>query len=296
MEHKYKCLIPHCKKICDSPSHLEKHMKEMHDVGIEGQIAMDGTKQELMPATKKTIKPTIELFVLNVNLNRHVFISGQTQSGKSVAAKFIFASLPEETKAIFYDYKHDPNHARFITHFPIFTDLKEIEKHFESGKGFFGGKKDMRVIYRPKRIETDVIKTHSLENPNWKKINELANYAFRTGNVILFIDEIAPFTSPQNLPPALYDCYIMGASMGVTIVSITQRPNVVHNTMISEAYTRILFRQELEADRTKLKGVVGAEVADQLHDLLNETFVISYIGQDYERGHLNIPRKLQHIL
>jgi hypothetical protein len=271
-------------------------LKEQVPGTLEEQLP--GTLEEQLPGTlKKQLKhPTLEFNKLDINLNRHVFISGQTQSGKSVSAKFIFASLPKETKAIFYDYKHDPNHARFITHFPVFTELNDIEKHFESTKRLFGGQKDMRVIYQPKRIESDVIKTHSLENPNWKKINELANYVYRTGNIILFIDEIAPFTSPHNLPPALYDCYIMGASRGVTVISITQRPNVVHNTMISEAYTRILFRQELEADRTKLKGIVGGEVADQLHELPNETFIISYIGKDYERGHLNIPQKLKHIL
>jgi len=242
--------------------------------------------------------PVEEMGKVEFDLDRHIFISGQTQTGKSVGAKLIFASLNKSEKAIFYDYKHDPNHKHFVDHFPIFTDLSEIMRYFESDTvGFFKNKKkDMRVIYQPPRIETDVIKTHSLENPNWKRVNDLANYAYRIGNIILFIDEIAPFTSSQALPPALYDCYIMGASRGVTVVSITQRPNVVHNTMISEAYTRIIFRQELEADRIKLKGIIGKEVSEQLHRLPNEIFIVSYVNGDWKRGHFTIPPKYKFIL
>lgn len=310
MKFQHVCPIPGCGKICESKSHLEKHMKEFHNLSIEQQLP--GTLEtqiqqrkvqkrdknnpaniDINTNSKESVK---EIYKVNINLNRHIFISGQTQSGKSVKAKFIFASLSKDTKAIFYDYKHDPNHERFIVHFPVFTELNEIERHFESEKSLFGKKKDMRVIYRPKRVESDVIKTHSLENPNWKKINDLANYAFKKGNVILFIDEIAPFTSPWALPPALYDCYIMGASRGITVVSITQRPSVVHNTMISEAYTRILFRHELESDRTKLKGLVGSEISNQLQELENQVFFMSYINGKYEKAHLTIPQKLKYIL
>lgn len=292
---KHKCPIPGCSRTFPDKRGLDIHMKEFHVQPTEAQLPGSLESQVKEQSINKPVK---EMTGLKINLNRHIFLSGQTQSGKSVAEKMIFDSLPKTQKAIFYDYKKDPNHERFVPRFPIFTDLHQIESYYEKGqKKMLGrGIRDFRVIYRPPRIETDVTKTHTLDNPNWKRVNDLANYAFKKGNVILFIDEIAPFTSPQSLPPALYDCYIMGASRGVTIISVTQRPNVVHNTMISEAYTRILFRQELEADRIKLGGIIGKTVADQLHKLPNEIFIISYVGGDYEIGHLIIPDKMKYIL
>ena len=263
---------------------------------VEKQLP--GTVEKQLPGTlKKQLEhPTLELHVLNVNLNYHVFISGQTGSGKSVIGKFIFASLPKKNHAIFIDIKHDPANEKFITHFPIFTELNEIKKHYESNKkGFFSGQKDMRIVYRPKRIKSETTKTHSLENPNWQMFQELCNWAYEKGNIVLFVDEAALFSTPQNIVPAAYEIMILGRSRAVIMVNISQRPASIHNCLISEAYTRFLLRSELESDRMKLRGIVGEEVSDQLHGLPNQQFIISYVDKKWEKAHLKIPDKLKWI-
>ena len=233
---------------------------------------------------------------LEVNLNYHVFISGQTGSGKSVIGKFIFASLPKTKHAIFIDVKHDPSHENFISHFPVFTELNQIQNHFEEEKTFFGKKKDMRIIYRPKRIKSDSIKTHTLENPVWKMFNDLCEYCYAKGNILLFVDEAAVFSTPSTIVPAAYDILIMGRSRGVIMINVTQRPSNIHNNLISESYTRFLLRTELESDRIKLKGIVGQEVAEQLHGLENQVFIQSYVAGQWTKGHITIPPKFKWII
>ena len=306
---KAKNVCPICGQQMLSKRDLEIHMGQLHTKttkqqlgdSIQAQIprTIDSQVQvQLKDQTQPNQGQVQEITNLDVNLDRHIFISGQTQSGKSVGAKFIFALLAKETCAIFYDYKHDPNHKNFVLHYPVFTELKQIEKYFDSDKKHLwgSGKKRMQVIYQPPRIESDIVETHSLKNPNWQRLNDLCNFVYKKGNMVLLIDEIAPFTSPQSLPPALYDLFIMGASRGVTVISVTQRPNVVHNTMISESYTRFLFRHELESDRIKLKGLVGLEIADQLHGLENENFIMSYVDGTWQKCHLKIPSKYKWVL
>ena len=89
---------------------------------------------------------------------------------------------------------------------------------------------------------------------------------------ILFIDEIAPLTDGKKIPASFYDCMIMGASRGVTVVAVSQRPKDIHNIILSEAYTKLLFRLNLEDDRKKIKGIAGQEVADALYNLPNTYF------------------------
>ena len=273
-------------------------LKEQLPGDIESQLPGDIEKQ--LPGTlKKQVRGQErfhEISKLDVNLNYHVFISGQTGSGKSVIGKFIFASLPKKDHAIFIDIKHDPANEKFIQHFPIFTELDEIRKHFVSPKTLFGRPKDMRVVYRPKRIKSQTTKTHSLDNPNWQMFQELCNWAYEKGNIVLFVDEAALFSTPQNIVPAAYEIMILGRSRAVIMVNISQRPASIHNCLISEAYTRFLLRSELESDRIKLRGIVGEEVSNQLHGLPNQQFIISYVDKNWERAHLKIPDKLKWII
>ena len=265
---------------------------------VEQQLP--GTVEQQLPGTlKEQIKTHVqEVSKLDINLNYHVFISGQTGTGKSVVGKFIFASLPKKDHAIFIDIKHDPANEKFIKHFQVFTDLNEIKKHYESDKkGFFGKQqKDMRIIYRPKRVKSESTKTHSLENPNWKMFQELCNWSYEKGNIILFVDEAALFSTPHNIVPAAYEIMILGRSRSVIMVNISQRPASIHNCLISEAYTRFLLRSELESDRIKLRGIVGDEVSSQLHGLPNQQFILSYINGQYQKGHINIPKKMNWLI
>ena len=297
MEFQHKCPIPGCGRSFPDKRSLEIHMKEFHDLTTEAQLP--GTVESQVQAQASGNPGQVTEFTrLSINLNYHVFIAGQTGTGKSVVGKFIFASLPITEHCVFVDIKHDPDNEKFIQHFPVFTSLNEIKKHFESDKkGLINKKqKDMRVIYRPTRVKSESTKTHSLENPNWQMFQELCDWAYEKGNIVLFVDEAAIFSTPQNIVPAAYEIMILGRSRGVIMVNLSQRPASIHNCLISEAYTRILLRSELESDRIKLRGIVGEEVANQLHGLPNQEFILSYINGKYERGRITIPKKLNWII
>ena len=287
---KFKLSCPICGKKCIDQSELNIHMTQLHDKSIEQQIP--GSLESQVKSQATVVNS------LNVDLNHHIFISGQSGSGKSVLGKYIFANIPPTDRAIFYDYKNDPSHDSFCSHFPTFDDFTQLKRYYETDKkGFFNRKsKDMRTVFRPVRVKSDTIKTHSMENKNWVKMDDLCDYAYTQGNFILLLDEINPFTTPQTIVPSLFDVMTLGRSRGITIISTSQRPNTIHNSLISEAQTRYLFRQEIESDRTKIKGICGAEVADQLNGLDNQMFVVSRIGGSWNRGHINISKKLQWIL
>ncbi|MCK5520329.1 MAG: hypothetical protein KAI81_04390 [Candidatus Marinimicrobia bacterium] len=297
---KHKCPIPGCNRQFPDKRGLDIHMKEFHVQSTESQLPgnLESQIKQKGQNVDNNLISTKEFTKLSINLNYHVFISGQTGTGKSVVGKFIFASLPKKEHAVFIDIKHDPDNQKFIDHFPVFTSLDEIKKHYESDKeGFINKKqKDMRVIYRPSRVKSESTKTHSLENPNWQMFQDLCDWAYEKGNIILFVDEAAVFSTPQNIVPAAYEIMILGRSRAVIMVNLSQRPASIHNCLISEAYTRILLRSELESDRIKLKGIVGENVSNQLHGLPNQEFILSYINGKNEKGHITLPKNLKWII
>ena len=151
---KHKCPIEGCNRQFPDKKGLDIHLKEFHIQSTEAQLP--GSLNSQVQKQANNLGTVKEFTKLSINLNYHVFISGQTGTGKSVIGKFIFASLPKNEHAVFIDIKHDPDNEKFIEHFPVFTSLDKIKKHYESDKeGFINKKqKDMRVVYRPLRVKS----------------------------------------------------------------------------------------------------------------------------------------------
>lgn len=221
----------------------------------------------------------ISLTALEIDMEHHIFIGGITQSGKSYFLKHLFDALKsKQRKCIFFDYKNDPSHVKWIkkNKYPVFTSIKAIKQYWspvrKSVTEFFMGKKPIakKIIFRPPRPKGFA--------GAYQLLDDLADFVFRQGNMLLFVDEVAPLTDGRKIPPSFYDCLIMGASRGVTIIAVSQRPKDIHNIILSEAYTKILFRLNLEDDRKKIKGIAGQEVADELYNLPNTYFI--YVRAD----------------
>ena len=224
--------------------------------------------------TSKIIK-NLEIKALEIDMDHHTFVGGITQSGKSFFLKRLFESIKDKNrKCIFFDYKNDPAHIKWIkkNKYPVFGSLKGMKRYWSPLSRFtldnILGKqkqKQKKIIFRPPRPQGFA--------GAFKMLDDLMDYAFREGNIIIFIDEIAPLVTGAKIPPGLYDCLIMGASRGVTVISVSQRPKDIHNIILSESYTKILFRLNLEDDRKKIKGIADQEVADSLHNLPNKEFI-----------------------
>lgn len=227
----------------------------------------------------------MDINALEIDMEHHVFIGGITQSGKSFFMKRLFDSIPNKPRrCIFFDYKSDPNHVKWIKQkgYPVFTTLEGIKRYWSKPRKFlnFSQKKiSSKVIFRPKRPRGF--------GGAFQMLDDLAEYAFRQGNLILFIDEIAPLTSATRIPPGLYDCLIMGASRGITIVSVSQRPKDIHNIIMSESYTLVLFRLKIEDDRKKIEGQSSKEVANALKTIPNKQFIYVRADGDHQTCMLN---------
>ena len=79
----------------------------------------------------------------------------------------------------------------------------------------------------------------------------------------------------------------MGRSRRSILIAVTQRPNVIHNSIISESYTRIIFIQELQSDRDKLAGIMGKEVAESTRTLGEYVFMV-HTAKNLEYGKLKL--------
>ena len=235
----------------------------------------------------------VDITSLEIDMEHHIFIGGITQSGKSFFMKHLFDAIkPKGRKCIFFDYKNDPDHVKWIkrNHYPVFKTIGGIKRYWSplnhfSLKNIFGKQKpkSKKVIYRPDRPKGFGGAFNMLE--------DLADYVFTQGNMILFIDEIAPLTTGRRIPSSFYDCLIMGASRGITVVSVSQRPKDIHNIILSESYTKILFRLNLEDDRKKIKGIAGDEVANKLYNLPNTQFIYVRADGYHEICRLNEGKK-----
>lgn len=167
----------------------------------------------------------------------HVCISGQTQHGKSWKAKEIFEKYP---RAIFYDLKHDPNHADLIKKFPVITNVKELNKLYKLD--------NFHVVYRPPYLDFGGAVDH---------FDSVCKSLFKAGNVTLFNDEAAGTTRSSSIGYWFFVLLTQGLSRGCNVVSITQRPTACHNAIISQSDYFILFRHNVKTDRDKLEGVIG---------------------------------------
>jgi len=207
--------------------------------------------------------------IMEINRNEHIFVSGRTRYGKTYFVKRLFEAYMGQKDAIFVDIKREG--AKDFQH------PKKIPVVQSVGDAFRALKKQY-VVYLMLPSEGDI------DDYMEKQINPLMERALQRGNITIFIDEVAIVCSSNKIAPAHYKAMISGLSRGVNVVNITQRPNVVHNTILSESGYKILFMQQLEADRDKIKGVTGEEIADRLQHLEKYHFLFIEPDNSYYEG------------
>jgi len=167
----------------------------------------------------------------------HVCLSGQTQYGKSYKAKELFPKYP---RAVFYDLKHDPNHADLCKKYPVIKNVKELNKILKLDK--------FHVVYQPPYLSFDDAIQH---------FDDVCQAIFKAGNVALFNDEAAGTTRSSTIGHWFFVLMTQGLSRGCNVINITQRPTACHNAIISQSDYFVLFRHNVKTDRDKLEGIVG---------------------------------------
>lgn len=205
-----------------------------------------------------------------MKFNEHGTITGKSQSGKSYFGKDIFPKYP---RAIFYDLKHDPNHADLVRDYPVATTPQKLASLFKQGK--------THVVYRPPPAA-------NLKGA-MAHFDLVARFCFEKGNIALFVDETANLCNDRLISPYHYKLITMGMSRGCAVIHCTQKPVYVNNSIYSEAVWHVLFSLKVKGHRKKIAGVVGDEIADQLETIPKKYYIYVHEEGDGPVGPDTLP-------
>jgi hypothetical protein len=179
-----------------------------------------------------------------IGTDEHVFICGQTGTGKSVIAEVYLAGYENvvklDTKGEYYERKKKRQ--------PIWRGLKE--------------KEDYTVIFHLKDI--DSVKTSKIiyvpdpEEMTLEYYDALMKWVYKRENTILWIDElmeVAP--SPMKYPEQLKALYTRGRSKESVVWACTQRPSDIPSIVFGNSTHFFIFTMQLPQDRDKLVKGTG---------------------------------------
>lgn len=90
---------------------------------------------------------------------------------------------------------------------------------------------------------------------------------YRSGNCVLYIDEIYGVVPPGRRPPEpLNAIYTRGRELGIGAVGVSQRPAWIPLELMSEPEWYFCFRLMLETDRRRMAEFMGMEVISRITD------------------------------
>lgn len=176
--------------------------------------------------------------------SEHVFICGQTGTGKSVVAEVYLAGYQNvvklDTKGEYFERKKKTE--------PVWRGLQEG--------------RDYQVIFNLEEI--DKVKTNKIiyvpepEELNVEHFDALMKWVYKREDTILWIDElmeVAP--SPQKYPFHLKALYTRGRSKNAVVWACTQRPSDIPSIVFGNSTHFFIFTMQLPQDRKKLVDGTG---------------------------------------
>lgn len=178
---------------------------------------------------------------MDIRTDSRVGVFGKTGSGKTVFVKNIL--YPMYPKKVFHDIKLDNGN---IPHTFLAKTPAQLKEAISKGHN--------SILYQPLDIDPS-------------DFNKVCEIIFNTGNICLFVDEAAEICGSSQIEPWHRKIMTRGRSRGVGIVNCSQRPRMIHNSLISEAEHFFIFRLFLSTDRDKLKQGLPGDVLDQCQTL-----------------------------
>lgn len=180
----------------------------------------------------------------HIKTSEHVFICGQTGTGKSVLAEVYLAGYPNvvklDTKGEYFERKKAGQVAwRGLVEDEDYTVVFHLEDlmNVETGK----------MIYVPDITEMDQ-----------DYYDKLMKWIYERENTILWIDElmeVAP--SPFRYPFHLKALYTRGRSKNAVVWACTQRPSDIPAIVFGNSTHFFVFTMQLPQDRRKLSESTG---------------------------------------
>lgn len=179
-----------------------------------------------------------------INTDEHVFICGQTGTGKSLIAEVYLAGYENvvklDTKGEYYERKKKRQ--------PLWRGLEE--------------NKDFTVIFSLADID-QVTTKKIIYVPHTNEMTEeyydaLMKWVYERENTILWIDELMEVCpSPSKYPYHLKSLYTRGRSKEATVWACTQRPLDIPAVVFGQSTHYFIFAMQLPQDRKRLVDSTG---------------------------------------
>lgn len=171
------------------------------------------------------------------------FVAGQTGTGKSLLCRYIIRDLPN---LVILDGKcgFDPPAGR--SH----VLCREPRELLDAGKN---RKSQPVILYRP-----------APEHLNTKSWNHVFQWIFLRRNTEVYIDEAMTVVGHnyQDYPVWMRYCFQQGRSLGISILSGSQRPSGLPMFMLTESEQKWKFFLAYEADQERMAGYMGRAVLE----------------------------------
>lgn len=162
---------------------------------------------------------------------RHTAIVGQTRSGKTYATRYILKKLQREgIHTIFFDPKHDDEYADLgvICYTPMQVYAKLLAK---AGA----------IVYRP----------NPEKNKRFEELTRVINLTFEVSKTagykrikrVIAIDEVQLMVKKGG-NDGIERLWTVGAGQGILGLAITQRIQLLNETIWSQSENKILFKVE----------------------------------------------------
>jgi len=183
---------------------------------------------------------------LVIRTNDRISIFGRTGSGKTFFAKNWL--LPQYTHYVFWDIKHENMD---IEHEILVTNPKELKKALDEYR---------KILYQP------------LSKHTFSDFDDVCEIIFNHRDTVLYVDEASKISTPNQIQPWHNVIMTQGRTYNVGIINTSQRPRIIHNTLISESEHLFMFSLNLDTDIIKIKQQVG-DAGDDIR-ILPEYYVL----------------------
>jgi len=192
---------------------------------------------------------------MKIDMTRHVTIIGETQSGKTVLANYLF----QKTGGLFVDIE----------------DLGDIEADItltrRNTSSFF--LKALQIYRRVRYVPSPNFEFNKKEILFiWRLVKTLNK------NLYVYVDEIQNWGGARK---NVFDVYaIRGLKYGIHLVSISQRPANISKSIATQTKTFIFFDiSEMESQYFKLHQLPYEEIKRRLMDAPRYAFVVYVRGE-----------------